>query len=109
MVHLSSRESSKPQSPQKDFLLGELAETKSILAQKEEKMRQLVERLQRLEAVEERQNRGRRWEQRKAFRSHTQYGSQKDKQDWIVHNFEERGRTTITIKAFFPFCIPMCI
>jgi len=54
MAHLSSRESSKPQSPQKAYLLGELADTKS-LAQKEEEMSQLVERLQRLEEAQERQ------------------------------------------------------
>jgi len=35
MTHLSSGESSKPQSPQKAFLLGELAETKRTFAQKE--------------------------------------------------------------------------
>ena len=64
MAHLSSGESSKPQSPQKAYLLGELANTKRILAKKEEKMRQLVERLQRLEATQERQTRERRWEPR---------------------------------------------
>jgi len=40
MAHLSSRESSKPQYPQKAYLLGELADTKRSL-----EMRQLVERL----------------------------------------------------------------
>jgi len=35
MAHLSSRESSKPQSPQKAYLLGELANTKRTLAKKE--------------------------------------------------------------------------
>jgi len=33
--HLSSGLSSKPQSPQKPYLLGELADTKRTLAQKE--------------------------------------------------------------------------
>jgi len=54
MAHLSSRESSKPQSPQKTYILGELADTKRTLAQTEEEMRQLVERWQRLEATQER-------------------------------------------------------
>jgi len=78
MTHLSSGESSKPQSLQKDFLLGELAETRRTLAQKEEEIRQLVERLQRLEVAQERQHRGRRWEQRRSFRSYTHYGSQEE-------------------------------
>jgi len=60
MAFLSSGESSKPQSPQKVFLMGELAATNRYLAQKEEEMRQLEERLQRLETTHERQPRGRR-------------------------------------------------
>jgi len=38
MHNLSSRESSKPQSPQKACLLGELEDTKRSLAHKEEEM-----------------------------------------------------------------------
>jgi len=57
MYHLSSREPSKPQSPQKARLLGELQDTKRSLAHKEEEMRQLVERMQRLEDAQERQAR----------------------------------------------------
>jgi len=55
MALLSSGESSKPQSPQKTFLMGELATTKTYLAQKEEEMRLLEKRLQRLEMARERQ------------------------------------------------------
>jgi len=40
MDHLSSGESSKPHSPQKAFLIGELKEAKRTIAQKEEEMRQ---------------------------------------------------------------------
>ena len=40
--------------------MGELAATNRYLAQKEEEMRQLEERLQRLETTHERQPRGRR-------------------------------------------------
>ena len=43
--------------------MGELKETKRALAQKEEDMRQLEERLQRLEMAQDRQPRGRRWGQ----------------------------------------------
>jgi len=60
MAFLSLGESSKPQSPQKAFLMGELATTKRSLAQKEEEMRELEERLQRLEMTPKRQPRGRR-------------------------------------------------
>ena len=60
MTHLSSGESSKPQSPQKAFLMGELATSKRFLAQKDEEMRQMEERLQRLESAHDRPPRGRR-------------------------------------------------
>jgi len=41
----ASGESSKPQSPQKVHLLGELEDTKRSFAHKEEEMRQLMERM----------------------------------------------------------------
>jgi len=44
MTHISLGESSKPQSLQKAFLMGELAVTKRSLAQKKEEMRQMEER-----------------------------------------------------------------
>ena len=50
------------QSPQKAHLLGELADAKRSLAHKEEEMRQLVERMQRLEDTQERLARERRRE-----------------------------------------------
>jgi len=55
--------------------LGELAEAKRSLAQKDEEMRHLVEMLQRLETAQTRQPRGRRWEKRRASRSYSHYGS----------------------------------
>jgi len=55
MTHYSLGESSKPQSPQKAHLLGELADAKRSLAQKEEEMRKLVEKMQRLEETQKRQ------------------------------------------------------
>jgi len=86
MAHLSLGESSKPQSPQKAFLMGELAATKRSLAQKDEEMRQLKERLQRLESAHERQPRGRRWEQKRASRSYHHYDSQEEEEEeWIMH------------------------
>ena len=65
--------------------MGELAKAKKSLAEKDEEMRQLVERIQRLEAAQERQPRGRRWEQRRASRSYTHYGSQEEDQDLRMH------------------------
>ena len=44
----------------------ELEETMRDLTKKEESMRHMVERLQRLEDSQERQNHGRRWEPRRA-------------------------------------------
>jgi len=55
MALLSSGESSKPQSPQKAFFMGELAAIKRSLTQKEEEMWYLEERLQRLETTHERE------------------------------------------------------
>jgi len=62
MYHLSSGKSSKPQSPQKARLLGELEDVRRSLSQKEDKMQQLVERMQRLEEAQERKSQERRWE-----------------------------------------------
>jgi len=60
MDHISSGESSKQHSPQKAFLIGELKEAKRTIAQKDEAMRQMEERLQRLEMMNERPPRQRR-------------------------------------------------
>jgi len=72
MAHLSSGESSKPQSLVKAFPMDELAAARRSLAQKEQEMRQLEERLQRLETAHVRQPR--MWEHRRATRSFTPYG-----------------------------------
>ena len=85
---LSSGESSKPQFPQKVFLMGELAAAKRSLAQKEEEMRQLEERLQRLETAQVRQQR--RWENRRGSRSYNLYDSHEEDEDWRMNQFDER-------------------
>jgi len=54
MAHISRGESSKPQTPQKYFLIGELATAKRTIAQKDEAMRQMEERFQSLELQHER-------------------------------------------------------
>jgi len=103
MDNLSSGESSKPQSPQKAFLMGELAATKRALTQKEEDMRQLEERLQRLETKQTRQPRGRRWDQRRISRSYSHYGSQEEEQEWRMHQYGERRHPHQPSKPSFPF------
>jgi len=67
----------------------ELADVRRSLAHKEEEMRQLVERMQRLEETQERQVRERRWELKRATKHYMHYGSQEE-EDWRVQNFEER-------------------
>jgi len=103
MALLSSGESSKPQSPQKAFLMGELATTKRSLSQKEEEMRHFEERLQRLETAHERQPRGKSWEQRRASRSYTHYESQEEDEDWRIHQYDER-RHQLHPSKFFSLC-----
>jgi len=90
MANISSGESSKPQSPQKAFLMGELAPTKRSLTQKDGKMIQMEERLQRLESAYDRPQRGRRWNPRRESRSYQHYDSQEEEDEWRVHHFDDR-------------------
>jgi len=90
MAHLYLGKSSTSQSPHKAHLLGELEDAKRSLAHKEDKMQQLVERMQRIEDAQERQVRERRWEPRRATRNYLHYGSKKEEHDWRVHNFDKR-------------------
>jgi len=75
MSHLSSRESSKPPSLQKESLMVELEKTKRSLVQREEDIWKMMERLQRLNESQDRQNRERRWEPRRTTRYQMHYGS----------------------------------
>ena len=68
--------------------MGELAMAKRSLAQKEEEMRQMEERLQRLETAQVRQPR--RWEHRRASKSYNQYGRHEEDEDWRMNKFDER-------------------
>jgi len=90
MAYISSGESSKPQSPQKAFLMGELAATKRSITQKDKEMRLMEERLQRLEAVYDRPQRGRRYNPRRKSRSYQNYGSQEEEDEWRMHHFNDR-------------------
>ena len=83
--------SSKPTPPHKANLIVELEETKKDLAQKEESVSQMMERLQRLEDSQDRQNHERRWGPRKATRYHLHYGShEEDDEDWRMQHHGER-------------------
>jgi len=68
--------------------MGELTAAKRSLAQKEDEMRQLEERLQRLETAQVRQPR--RWEHRRDSRSYNQYDNHEVDEDWRMNQFDER-------------------
>ena len=101
---MSSSESSKPQSPQKAHLSGELSNVKRSLPHKEEEFRQLVERMQRLEDTQERLARERRREPKCTTRYHKYYGSEeKEEEEWRVQNVENRRHQYQPPKTSFPF------
>jgi len=70
--------------------MGELAATKRSLAQKEEEMRQMEERLQRLKSAYDRPQKGRRYHQRHESRSYLYYGSQEEEDERRMHHFDDR-------------------
>jgi len=101
MAHISSGESSKPQSPEKAFLMGELAAAKRTIAQKDEEKREMKERLQRLEPTYDRPERGRRYHQRHESRSCQNYGGHEEEDEWRVHHFDDWRQNVA--KPFLPF------
>jgi len=62
-------------------LIVELEETKRDLAHKEGNMRQIMQRLQRLEDSQDRHGCERRWEPKRARRYHMSYGSQEEEEE----------------------------
>jgi len=101
MDHLSSGESSKPHFPKKAFLIGELKEAKRTIAKKEEEMKQMEEKLQRLELAYERPHHGRIHHQRHESRSSQNYHGHEEEAEWRMHNFEDRRQHVA--KPYFPF------
>ena len=87
-----------PNLPKKAFLIGELAAVKRTIAQKDEEMRQMEERLQRLELAYERPQRGR---QHRDLRSYKNYGGHEDADEWMRHPFEDRRQNVA--KPFLPY------
>jgi len=102
MDHLSSGESSKQNSPKKAFRIGELKEAKKTIAQKEEEMRQLEERLLILEMRHERSPRQRRHHHRYESRSSQNYGGFDEETEWRRHQHYEDRRQNVA-KPYFPF------
>ena len=85
MATYSSGESSKPHSPQRAFILGELKEAKRSLAQQDYAISQLEERLQRLEVTNERykySNHGRRHYHKHSSRSASNYQGHEEETEW---------------------------
>jgi len=66
-------------------------------------MRQLEERLQRLETTHERKLRGRRWEQRRSSRSYNHYDNHKEDEDWRIYQYDERRHQHYPSKISFPY------
>jgi len=70
--------------------MGELAATKRSIAQKDEEMRQMEEKLQRLETAYDRPQRGRRYHLRRESRSYQDYGSHEEEDEWRMHHVDDR-------------------
>jgi len=106
MPNLSSGESSKPHSPQKAYLIGELKDAKLTIAQKDEVIRQMEARLQRLEMDHEDN-----YQYRERIHSHhhrnasrtsrSSYGHHEET-EWRRHpHYEERHQNVA--KPYLPF------
>jgi len=87
MANLSNGESSKPHSPKKAYLIGELKDAKLTIAQKDEVIRQMEARLKRLEMDHEdiHQNR----EKRPHY--HHRHSSQSSQSSYGHHEETEWG------------------
>ena len=68
----------------------ELAAAKRSITQKDEEMRQVEERLQRLEAAYDRPQRGRRYNPRRESISYQKYGSHEEEDEWRMHHVDDR-------------------
>jgi len=81
--------------------MGELAAAKRTIAQKDEAMRKMEERLQRIELAYERSQRGRRHHHRHDSRSYQNYGDHEEDDEWRRHPFEDRHQNVA--KPFLPY------
>ena len=78
-----------------------MKEAKRTIAQKEEALRQMEERIQRLEMQHERPLRHRRQHHRYESRSSHSYGSYDEETKWRRHPYEERRQNVA--KPYFSF------
>jgi len=106
MANISSGQSSKPHSPQKAYLIGELKDVKLTNAQKDEVIRQMEARLQRLEMDHEdmHQNREKRphYHHRNSSRSSQSSYAHHEETEWRRHNHYEERRPNVA-KRYLPF------
>jgi len=79
----------------------ELAAAKRSITQKDEEMRQVEERLQRLEAAYDRPQRGRRYDPRRESRSYQNYGIHEKEDEWRMHHVDHRRQNVA--KSSLPF------
>jgi len=106
LANLSSGESSKPHSPQKAYLVGELKDVKLTIAQKDEVIRQMEARLQRLEMDHEDTHQYRErinyHHQRHASRtSQSSYGHHEETEWRRQQHYEERRQNVA--KLYLPY------
>nr|AFN88195.1 phytoalexin-deficient 4-2 protein [Phaseolus vulgaris] len=106
MANLSSGESSKPHSPQKAYLIGELKDAKLAIAQKDEVIRQMEARLQRLEMDREdtpqyRERRHHHHHRHTSRSSQSSYGHHEEPEWRRHHNFEDRRQNVA--KPYLPY------
>jgi len=107
MATHSSGESSKPHSPHRAFILGELKEAKRSLAQKDEAMKQMEKRLQRLEVTLDRSNHSNhgsrhshRYSSRSSSTSHDHNEENRRRRHHHHHHREDRHQNVA--KPYFP-------
>jgi len=106
MANFSSGESSKPHSPQKTILIDELKDAKRTIAQRDEVIRQIEARLQKLELdnTSNHQYREKRHHHhhRHALRtSQSSYGHHEEVEWRMHHNFEDRRQNVA--KPYLPY------
>ena len=75
--------------------MGELAATKRSIAQKNEDMRQMEERFQRLEGAYDRPQRGRRYHPRRESRSYQNDGSHEEEDEWRMHHVDDKRQNVV--------------
>jgi len=81
--------------------MGELAAEKITIAQKDEEMKELEERLQRIEAAYDRPHKGRRYHQRHESRSYQNYGGYEKEDECRMYHVDDRCQNVA--KPFLPF------